>query len=97
MLDVAHMGLHLAQKTGLAPIRECFEMVTTRGARVLGLEGYGLEPGCFADMVVLQARGEVDALRLRPGRLWVIRRGRGIASTPKVRPRLFFGGKAAWI
>jgi cytosine deaminase len=56
---------------------------------VLGLEGYGLEPGCFADMVVLQARGEIDALRLRPARLAVIRRGRVIAVTPEVRPRLF--------
>jgi cytosine deaminase len=88
MLDVAHMGLHVAQMTGLDPMRECFAMVTTRGARVLGLEGYGLEPGCFADMVVLQSRGEIDALRLRPARLAVIRRGRVIAGTPEVRPRL---------
>jgi cytosine deaminase len=94
MLDVAHMGLHIAQMTSLEQMCECFAMVTTRGAQVLGLEGYGLEPGCFADMVVLQARGEIDALRLRPARLWVIRRGRVIASTPEVRPRLFFEGES---
>lgn len=93
MLDVAHMGLHVAQMTGLEQMRECFAMVTTRGARVLGLDGYGLEPGCFADMVLLQARGPIDALRLRPARLAVIRRGRVIASTPEVRPRLLLHGE----
>jgi len=89
MLEVAHMGLHVAQMTGLEAMREAYAMVTDRGARVLGLAGYGLEPGCFADMVVLQARGPIDALRLRPARLWVIRRGRVIAATPEVRPHLF--------
>jgi len=93
MLDVAHMGLHVAQMTGLEQMRECFAMVTTRGARVLGLEGYGLESGCFADMVLLQARGPIDGLRLRPARLAVIRRGRVIASTPEVRPKLLLHGE----
>jgi cytosine deaminase len=51
---------------------------------VLGLEGYGIAAGCKADFVVLQAADEIDALRLRPARLWVVRRGRVIARTPKV-------------
>lgn len=64
MLDVAHMGLHVAQKTGFAPMRECFEMVTTRGAPVLGLEGYGLAPGCFADMVVLKNHSDRTQIKV---------------------------------
>ena len=56
MLEVAHMGLHVAQMTGQAAMRQCFEAVTSVPARILGLNGYGLEVGCHADLVLLQAR-----------------------------------------
>lgn len=49
-----------------------------------GLDGYGLAPGCRADIVVLQAGDVHEAFRLRPARLYVIHRGRIIASTPPV-------------
>ena len=42
MLEVAHMGLHVAQMTSQAQMRACFDAVTTNSARILGLEGYGL-------------------------------------------------------
>ena len=45
MLEVAHMGLHVAQMTGQAAIRQCFEAVTTHPARILHLDGYGIAPG----------------------------------------------------
>ena len=82
MLEVASMGLHVAQMTGQAEMRNMFQAVTTNGAKALGLEGYGLEVGCNADVVILQARDEIEALRLRPTRLHVFRRGVEIASTP---------------
>jgi len=88
MLEVAHMGLHVAQMTGVEQIRQIFAAVTTNGARVLGLEDYGLEPGCHADMVILQAANPQEALRLKPARLFVIRRGAVIAETPPVISRL---------
>ena len=64
MLEVAHMGLHVAQMTGQAAMRACFDAVTTTPARILGLEGYGLAPGCHADFVLLEARDPVEAIRL---------------------------------
>ncbi len=67
MLEVAHMGLHVAQMTGQAAMRACFEAVTTTPARILGLEGYGLAPGCHADFVLLDARDPVEAIRLARG------------------------------
>ncbi len=79
MLDVAHMGLHIAQMTGREAMKRCFAAVTTNPAAILGLEGYGLAPGNFADLVVLQAADPVDAIRRRPPRLQVIRRGRVVA------------------
>ena len=82
MLEVAHMGLHVAQMTGQAAMRQCFDAITTTPARILGLEGYGLDVGCHADMVILQARDPVEAIRLRATRLTVIRRGHVVAQSP---------------
>ena len=88
MLEVAHMGLHVAQMTGVDQMRQIYEAVTYNGAKVMGLEGYGLEPGCRADIVILQAADIHEALRLKPARLFVIRRGKIIAQTPPVVSRL---------
>lgn len=82
MLEVAHMGLHVAQMTGVEEMRRMFAAVTTNGACTLGLENYGLAPGCHADLVILQAGDVQEALRLKPVRLYVIRRGRVISHTP---------------
>ena len=82
MLDVAFMGLHVGQMTGRDPMLACFDAVTRNPAKTMGIEGYGLEPGCNADLVLLQAADPVEALRLRATRLWVMRRGRIIAHTP---------------
>src|SRR3546814_7899311 len=45
MLEVAHMGLHVGQMTGRAEMLACFDAVTVNGAKALGLEDYGLQPG----------------------------------------------------
>ena len=79
MLEVAQMGLHVAQMTSVEARRRVFDAVTVNSARILGLEGYGLEPGCRADFVVLQARDPLEALRLRAQRLYVIKAGHVIA------------------
>ncbi|MFQ3585369.1 MAG: amidohydrolase family protein [Cyanobacteriota bacterium] len=84
MLEVAHMGIHAAQLTGYEQMRQCFLAVTENPARILGLEGYGLQPGCYADVVVLQAADPVEAIRLKPACLYVFRRGQLIAQTPPV-------------
>jgi cytosine deaminase len=82
MLEVAHMGLHVAQMTGQAAIRQCFEAVTTNPARILQLDGYGIAPGCHADFVLLHAKDAVEAIRLRATRLKVYRRGKLLAQSP---------------
>jgi len=89
MLEVAHMGLHVGQMTCTAEMLSCFDAVTRNAAKVMGLEGYGLEPGCHADLVVLQAADPIEALRLKPARLHVLRRGRVIAETPPVMATLY--------
>ncbi len=95
MLEVAHMGLHVGQMTGVAEQQACFAAVTENGAKVMLLEGYGLAPGCHADMVILQAQDVLEALRLKPARLAVIRRGKVIAETPPVKAQLKVLGNEA--
>lgn len=81
LLDVAHMALHCTQMGSGEDKRALFDAVTVNSARIMGLDGYGLAVGCHADMVLLQAKDPAEAIRLRPVRLKVIRRGRVIAET----------------
>ncbi|SOB60420.1 Cytosine deaminase [Pseudodesulfovibrio profundus] len=84
MLEVAHMGAHALHMTGVDQQEALFDAVTVNGAKTLGLSGYGLATGDNADMVVLQAADKMEALRLHPARLFVIRRGAIISTTPAV-------------
>jgi cytosine deaminase len=93
MLEVAHMGLHVAQMTGQQAMRACFAAVTETPARILGLEGYGLAPGCHADLVVLDAGDAVEAIRLRAARRHVVRRGKVVAEAPPAVSRLDLPGR----
>ena len=95
MLEVAHMGLHVGQMTGVHETADMFNAITVNPARTLQLEGYGLDVGCNADMVVLQAKDPTEAIRLRANRLFVVRRGEIISRTaPSVSEVSFMGEDA---
>jgi cytosine deaminase len=79
MLDVAFMGLHVAQMTHPAEMARCFTMVTECNAAIMGLRDYGLAVGSVASLVVLDASNPVEALRLRPDRLAVVSKGHVVA------------------
>jgi cytosine deaminase len=79
--------------TGQEAMHRCFLAVTETPARILGLEGYGLEPGCHADLVLLDAGSTVDAIRLRAGRRAVVRRGKVVAEAPPAHVSLFLPGR----
>jgi cytosine deaminase len=93
MLEVAHMGIHVGQMTSQAGIRRAFDAVTANPARILGLDGYGIAPGCRADLVVLQAADPFEAIRLRAARLLVLRGGRIVARSPERRTQLSLPGR----
>ncbi|WP_036169788.1 amidohydrolase family protein [Massilia sp. 9096] len=93
MLEVAHMGLHVAQMTSQAGMRQCFEAVTSTPARILGLQGYGIEPGCNADLVLFDAGDPVEAIRLRAARRLVLRRGQIVSEAPPARATLHLPGR----
>jgi cytosine deaminase len=83
MLEVAHMAIHVGQMTSQAAIDACFESVTTTPAKILHLPDYGLDVGCRADLVVLQAADPFEAIRLKANRLFVLRGGKVIARSPE--------------
>src|SRR5438132_9544931 len=62
MLEVAQMGLHVAQMTSQAQMRACFDAVTVNAAKVLGLSEYGIAVGKPADLVLLQAGDAIEAI-----------------------------------
>jgi cytosine deaminase len=95
MLEVAHMAVHVAPMTSLDAVRSLFMAVTENSAKAMGLDGYGLSPGCNADFVVLQARDPIEAIRMKATRLTVVRRGRIIAETPAKIARLALDGRPA--
>ena len=75
MLDVAFMGLHVAQMSSPEEMKRCFNMVTAENAAILGLRDYGLRERAMAALVVLDAGDPIEAVRLRPDRLAVISKG----------------------
>jgi len=83
MLEVAHMGLHVAQMTGQDAMHACFLAITETPARILGLSDYGLAPGKHADLVILDAASAVEAIRLRAARRLVMRRGKVVSEAPR--------------
>jgi cytosine deaminase len=93
MLDVAFMGLHVAQMTHPAEMARCFTMVTENNARIMGLQGYGLKVGDQASLVVLDAGNPTEAVRLRPDRLAVISRGKVVAERARNDARLSMAGR----
>lgn len=97
MLDVAFMGLHVAQMTHPAEMARCFAMVTEVNARIMNLPDYGLQPGKRADLLVLDAGNPVEALRLRPARLAVVSRGKLVAETRRGDATLQLPGRPATI
>ncbi|PQV53227.1 amidohydrolase family protein [Paraburkholderia sp. BL21I4N1] len=97
MLEVAHMGLHVAQMTGVDGMRKCFDAVTVNAAQILGLEGYGIASGCAANLVLLDARDPVEAIRLRAARLAVVSRGKVVSRAPAARAALSLEGRPSQV
>lgn len=79
-LQVALILCHAAQLSLPAEIDAALASIRHQAARLMGVRGYGLEPGCGADLVIVDASDMREALRLQPARNWVIRRGEIVAS-----------------
>ncbi|PVA11747.1 cytosine deaminase [Pelagivirga sediminicola] len=93
MLDVAFMGLHVAQMSSPEDMARCFDMVTHQNAAIMGLTDYGLHVGAHGSLVILDAANPIEALRLRAARLCVISKGRIISRSARMDADLTLPGR----
>ena len=93
MLEVAAMGLHVGQLSSRADMEWCFDAVTVNSAKIMGFESYELQKNGRANMVLLQARNKIEALRLKANRLLVIRDGKLISQNDPITSKLFMEGR----
>jgi cytosine deaminase len=55
-------------------------MISSRSAKLMNLKNYGLAPGCFADIVVLDAASAEEAVAELAPVLYVFKRGKKTVS-----------------
>jgi len=92
-LQSCFVMVHYGQMSGREELASMLEFVTTRAARCLGLEDYGLREGGPADLVVFDAPTVVDAVRTLAARTAVVSRGRLVARTTPPRTTLDVDGR----
>lgn len=64
MLQVLHMGIHVAQLMGYEEIINSIDLITRNSAKTLHIEDqYGIEVGKPANFIVLNADNEYDVIR----------------------------------
>ncbi|MCM3670468.1 cytosine deaminase [Mesobacillus maritimus] len=82
MLQVVHMGIHVAQLMGYEQIVRSFDLITDNSAKTLHIEDlYGIEVGKAANLIVLDAENEYEAIRKQSAVRYSIRNGQIIAET----------------
>jgi cytosine/creatinine deaminase len=81
MLELAFVMCHAAHLGSPQELESAFDMITYNAAKGMRMERYGVRVGDYADIVLLDAGGVRDALRLQPNRLAVIKRGEIVAET----------------
>jgi Cytosine deaminase and related metal-dependent hydrolases len=80
MIAAANLLAHTAHMNGHDQITTLVDMITLRSARTMQIEDdYGLEAGKPADIVILDARNDAEAVRLTSECLYVIRKGKVIS------------------
>ena len=73
---MANLYANICQAGSRHDIQECFDMVTHRSARLLGLSDYGIEVGKQADLVILDCTTPAQAVAELAVPLYGFKRGR---------------------
>jgi len=89
MLELAFVMCHAAHLGAPRELESAFDMITYNAAKGMRMKRYGVTVGDYADLVLLDAGGVRDALRLQPDRLSVIKRGKVVAETRAERVTYF--------
>ncbi|MDJ0270626.1 MAG: cytosine deaminase [Aigarchaeota archaeon] len=94
MIQALFMAVHVGHLMGYQELRDSFDMITVNAAKALRIEHeYGVERGKRADLVLLDARDELEALTLQRPPLLVIKEGRVIVRRTNAEAELIIDGK----
>jgi cytosine/adenosine deaminase-related metal-dependent hydrolase len=80
--DMLERAMLVAYRNGYRAdplLHDALDIATRANARVLGLEGYGLEVGCRADLVVVPGETLAEIVAMRPPRALVVSGGHVVA------------------
>lgn len=92
MLQVLHMGIHVSQLMGYEQIVNSFDLITDNSAKTLNIEEkYGIEEGKPANLIILDAENEYEAIRRQAAVKYSIRNGKIIAETKPSQTSVVFG------
>ncbi len=80
-LAAAGLLMCYAQLSGYRQISQLVDMVSVNSAKTMMIEGYGIQEGNPANLVILDAESDFDAVRLTAEALYVIRKGEIISKT----------------
>jgi cytosine/creatinine deaminase len=76
LVRMANIYANICQVGSAHDTRECFNMITTRSAKLMNLRDYGLAVGKPADLAVLDAESPEQAVAELAPVLWAFKRGR---------------------
>jgi cytosine/creatinine deaminase len=82
LIRVANLYANVLQLDRPARLRECFDMLTTRSARVLNLADYGFAVGAPADVVIMNAQSPEQAIAEIAQPLAAFKNGRQTVAWP---------------
>ena len=76
LLRMANLYANICQVGARADVRDCFDMITSRSAGILGLQEYGIKIGAPADLVVIDTDAPETAVAELAPPLYGFKRGR---------------------
>lgn len=76
MLEVGFLNTHLLWMTTFPEMEVIYDMITRNAAKCMNVEGYGVEEGCKANLVVLREKSVYEALWYHEKPKFVIAKGR---------------------
>ncbi|CEO33616.1 cytosine deaminase [Paraclostridium sordellii] len=77
LMNILDAGIHICQMMSFEEINNSLDLITINGAKTLNIEkNYGIKVGNKANLIVLNAKNEFEAIRERVGVLYSIRDGK---------------------
>ena len=82
LIRMANLNANICHVGAAGDIVECFNMVTSRSAKLMNIADYGLEPGKSADLAVIDCASQHTAVSELAPVLYAFKRGRRTLTRP---------------